>query len=52
LEALEEGPRTHSLRYTDAHRREAKRLRALEVEQAKIEAAEPKAASGIAVGGE
>lgn len=31
-----------ALRYTDEHRREAKRLRALEAEQAKVEAAEPK----------
>lgn len=31
-----------SLRYTGGHRREAKRLRALEAEQAKVEAGEPK----------
>ncbi len=40
-----------SLRYTEGHRQEAKRLRALEAEQAKIETGEPVSQlDGIAVG--
>lgn len=44
--------RKRSLRYTEEHRHNARRQRALEAQNAKIEAGQPAATSGIAVGEE
>lgn len=50
---LSQGQGTRALRYTAEHRREAKRLRALEAEKLRIARGEPVSKlGGIAVGGE